>query len=73
MDNSPLSSTMEELYMTYNVLYELSMKMAKRNKELKALIKEVFSDEEALVEKVASTKNNVASLQEEMKINVNLR
>lgn len=59
--------------MAYNVLYGLSMKMAKRNKELKALIKEVISEEEALVQKVASMENNVASLQEENKINANLK
>lgn len=48
------------------------MKMAKRNKELKALIKEVIS-EEALVQEVALMENNVASLQEENKINANLK
>lgn len=59
--------------MAFNALYGESMKIAQRNMELKNSIKKVTLEKEALMQRVASMENEVASLQEQRKINASLK
>lgn len=47
MDNSPASHIREELQEAFNVLYEESMKMKKRNMKFKNSFKKVTLENEA--------------------------
>lgn len=62
----------EELQEVIEALYEESIKMVKRNMELKSSIKKVIL-EEALDQRVASMENKVVSPYEERKINTSLK
>lgn len=63
----------DELQVQYGQLLQLATKLSKRNKELKDALKEVFLENEALEQKVASMEIEVASLQEERKANSSLK
>lgn len=76
MDNSSSTYSREEfkeLQDAFEALYEESIKLAKRNMELKDSLKKVTLEKEALEQRVVSMKNEVASLHEERKINTCLK
>lgn len=61
MDNSP--SSYQE---TFKALYGESIKMAKKNMELKNSIQKVTLEKEALKKRVTSMENEMTSLQKEL-------
>lgn len=73
MDTSPSSLTKEELQEAFDALYEESIKMAERNMEFKNSLKIVILEKEVIEQRVTSVENEVASLQEELKINTSLK
>lgn len=50
MDNSPSSQRREELQEAFEALYDESLKLAKRDKELKESLKKTTFKKEALVQ-----------------------
>lgn len=73
MDTSPSSLTKEELQEAFDALYEESIKMAERNMKFKNSLKIVILEKEVIEQRVTSVENEVASLQEELKINTSLK